>query len=272
MSNPKKHSFSRLNTFTDVCERRHAFDALIPGDWSSAPIKRGNHVHAALEAMAIHMTRGLTAVEASELVAENQPDGSLKPHVLAGYLEKSVPVFEQLTPIKGKVEEWFERAGGLAICGKIDLQSSRTPLFDPNGRICGSTEGHCVLDHKSIGNPARMKSAYECTQSLQLMIYCLATGAKNAGFLYYLPGIAPVRGVVVSFDEEPLRLMKKWLTTMLTVVDSRWVEAKRLSGCGNGAPEVSGFNLQPFALARPGHGLCSAKYCDHWTRCLGKKE
>lgn len=268
--NPKKHSFSRLNTFSDICERRSAFAALISGDWDTPPIKRGNHVHAALEHMATHMTGGLTAVQAAELVAGDPPEGYLKAPVLASYLERAVPVFEQLTPMKGKVEEWFNHCGLLKIVGKIDLQSSRTPLFDPNGKPCGSTEGHCVLDHKTIGNPMRINSPHEAKRSLQLQIYCLATGARNAGFIYYLPGGAPVRGVVVSFDEAQLTLTESWLTTTLNVVDSRWVEAKRLSGCGNGAPEVAGFNLQPFSLAAPGHGLCSAKYCDHWDICLGK--
>lgn len=271
MSNPKKHSFSRLNTFAEICERRSAFDALIPGDWSSTPIKRGNHVHDALQEVAIHMTRGLTAVQAAEIVAQDPPEGYLKQPVLASYLERAVPLFEQLTPMKGKVEEWFESARGLDICGKIDLQSSRTPLFDGSGLPCGSAEGHCVIDHKTIGNPARMKSSYEARKSLQLQIYCLATGARNAGFIYFLPGSAPVRGVMATFDEAQLALTQIWLTKTLDVVDSRWVEAKRLFGVEmNTDLEVKGYNLRPFSLAAPGHALCTAKFCDHWDICLGK--
>ena len=267
--NPKNHSFSRISNFVEICERRHAFDALIKRSWNSAPIKRGNHVHDMLEHVGILMSKGDSAVQACERIAEVCTEGYLKPHVAAGYLERALPVFELLAPKVGGLETWFEDVAQLPIVGKIDMVSTQTPMFDGSGIPTHFVEELCVIDHKTIGSPARMKGQFEAKKSLQLKIYCLATGARNACFLYYLPTGA-VRGVSVKFTEADLELAKLWLAGTLAVIDSRWVAAKELSGCGNGAPEVDGFNLLPFALAdAPGSGLCSPKFCDFWDQCLG---
>jgi len=272
VSNPKKHSFSRISTFSEICERRGAFDSLIPREWDSAPIKRGNHVHDMLERMALLMIEGDTAVQAAEAVAESKlcTEGYLKPNVAANYLQRAVPVFEHLKPRKEGVEAWFRDVSGLPIVGKIDLISETTPLVDPSGYVIGSVDKLCILDHKTIGNPARMKGTYEAKKSLQLKIYCLATGARNAGFIYYLPTGA-VRVVVVEFTEAELDIARTWLDLTLKTINRRWEEAAALSGRETGAPEVEGFNLLPFSLAEPGHPLCNAKFCDHWDRCLGRK-
>lgn len=246
-------------------------DALIDGDWDSPAIHRGNHVHDMLENMALYMTKGMTAVEAAEAVHESDAfDGYLKPPAAASYLERAIPVFELIKPKKGGVEAWFKDAQKLPIIGKIDLQSSTTPVFGPNGLPVDSREEDCVLDHKTIGNPARMKGAHEAKKSLQLRIYCLATGMNTGGFIYYLPS-GPVRGVVVTFTDAELALTREWLRLQLDVIDSRWERAKELSGSDTTAPDIGGYNLQPFSLAEPGHGLCSPKWCDHWAECLGKK-
>jgi RecB family exonuclease len=273
MSNPKRHSFSRLDTFANVCQRRHAYDALLK-DWVDTPASlRGNHVHDALETMAKHMIAGQTAVEAAEYVAEHPPPGYLKEEALAGYLQRAVPVFEHITPIPGGTEAWFDEAGGLDICGKIDLQSATTPVFDNYGLPTHSVPGLCVLDHKTTASPARIKDKWEAKKSLQLKIYCLATGARNAGFLWYLPS-GPVKGTMVHFEEDDLAIAKLWLRHTTEVVQSRWAEAKRNGSkmYGHSDELVEGYDLSGFSLAAPGHGLCNAKFCEHWDRCLGKKD
>jgi len=272
MPNPKKHSFSRMNTFADICERRHAFDALIPGDWDTPAIKRGNHVHDSLEQMANLMVAGESARDAAEYLAENPPEGYLKQKVLAGYLERAVPVFELLDPIKGGVEAWFDDVEGLPIIGKIDLQSMTIPVFDDHGRPSHAISGHCVIDHKTTASPARIKTKWDAKKSLQLQIYCLATGARTAGFLWYLP-TGEVRGTMVDFSEDELAKAKLWLHHTTNVIQSRWQEAKTLGASGGGpGPHLSGYDLSPFSLAAPGHGLCNEKFCDHWEQCLGKAQ
>lgn len=259
--NPKGHSFSRINTFTDICERQAAYGSFIEGNWDTPAIKRGTHVHDALEAATNRMIRGKTAKEALEYTAEHPPKGYLKENILAGYLERAAPIFDKLKPTIA--EEWFDTAGGLPIRGKVDLQSETTPIFDSRGLLLPNVlEESCVLDHKTIGNSTKIKSAYEAKQSLQLRIYAIATGHLNAGFLYYLPSGA-VRGVVVKFTKAELDLTKKWLTEEIKVINSRWVGAKNEDGT---------YDVSKFSLARPGMPLCCKKWCNHWDLCLGKKE
>jgi hypothetical protein len=275
MSNPKRHSFSRLNTFAEICERRSAYDSLLK-DWVDTPAsKRGSHVHDALEQVAKRMVNGETAVEAAEYIAEHPPEGFLKQPVLAGYLERAVVALEHITPIEGRVEQWFEEAAGLPIVGKIDLVSATTPVFDNYGLPTHSVPGLCVVDYKTTGSPARIKDKWEAKKSLQLKIYCLATGARNAGFLWFLPS-GPVKGTFVHFEEDDLAIAKLWLRHTLEVVQSRWDVAAR-PRMGDHAPLttdhlVEGYDLSGFSLAAPGHGLCNAKFCEHWDRCLGKKD
>jgi len=263
--NPKNHSFSRLNTFTSICERRHAFDALVPEKADSPALRRGTHVHDALENMAELIIAGETAVAAAEAVGDDPPEGSLSRDVLRGYLDRAVPVFEHLAPLKGGVEAWFRKIEGMPIVGKIDLQSKRIPIFDERGLPVGSKPGLCVLDHKTTSSPARIQDGREARRSLQLRIYCLATEITTAGFLWFLPS-GPVRGTLVEFTPEELETSRKWLQEELGVVDSRWAEAARKDGPG---PQIEGYDLSSFALAAPGHGLCSEKHCRHWFRCLG---
>ena len=277
MSNPKNHSFSRMDTFLNKCQRAHAFDALIPEVKKNAILAKGSHVHDGLECLANLMIKeGMTALEAAEEVATNQPEGYLKEPEFANYMHRGAEVFQYIKPVVA--EEWFElripdEVGQPKLVGKIDLRSSVVPGFDHNGLPATILkEAQCVLDHKTTGNPKNIKSHYEAKNSLQLRIYCMVTGARHAGFLYYLP-TGPVRGVVVEFSDEDIELTRKYLQENMQVIDWRWMEAKRVSGCGNGAPEVHGFNLRPFSLSpTPGYGLCQAKYCRHWDQCLGRKD
>ena len=263
--NPKSHSFSRISTFSESCERRHAYDAL-KGWSSSLPMERGSQIHKALEHLAEQMSFGQTLQAAVEHVLMDLPAGPLSEAQLADYVHRAVPFFEHVTPEKGGVEQWFEYIKGLPLVGKIDLISSTTPILDSYGRPVGSSNTRCVLDHKTIGRSDKIKTESEAKRSLQLKIYSMATGAMNAGFVYYLP-YGDVRATIVTFEERDLEFARIWLRRTIDVIESRWKEAHEL---GQTAPDFNGYNLSPFSLAEHGHFLCSAKYCDHWLDCLGK--
>lgn len=278
MSLPRRHSFSALNEFSDVCERRYAYNALI-GEFRSSPeMERGTHVHAALEAVARRMTAedGQTPLDAAGAVAavkDAPPVGVLAPEALTGYLDRALPVFEHLHPMMGRVEEWFRDAGGFEVVGKIDLVSKWAPTADGDGKLLGHTENLCVIDYKTTGSSFFIPTPLQAQRSLQLRLYCLATGARRAGYVYFLPSGPPILRVA-TFSEQDLVLTRRWLSGTIRVIEHRWKTAAEMVREGPGQL-ISGpkgdFDVSVFALARPGHPFCGEK-CEHWTRCIGKEQ
>lgn len=242
----KHHSFSRLSTFSEICERRYALDALDPEPFSSPAIERGSHVHAAVEAYCRARIAGSDdPVGAAQRANANRTlpgraKYALSQEAIDDYLVRLEPALSQIAPTAA--EKWFRDCAGLPIVGKIDIL----------GRRAGDD---VVVDLKTTSNPARILGEGEALRSLQLQIYALAAGVRTAGFIFVMPVGRPVE-VFVTFSEEQLEISKNWLRAELDVVDSRW----------------KGDGLEAFSLARRGHPLCSEKWCRHWKNCIGGVE
>jgi len=278
MGNPKGHSFSRIDRHIK-CPRQHFYDNLY-GKFVETPAqKKGSQVHDLYERAAVAMTahQGRTPLDARAalecaLVAQNH--GPLNDKKLKDYADRMLPVFEHLHPMLGqngepRVEEWFREAAGMKLRGKIDLISKWTPTWDNYGRVSGHKENMCVIDYKTTSNPNSIKTAAQARKSPQLWIYCLATGVRNAGFIYIMPSGEP-RGSFVTFTESEIARAARWLSGTIASIDRQW-EAAEVS---QETPDChDGVNLDAtiFSLAEPGHPLCSEKWCSFWDRCLGSK-
>lgn len=276
MTNPKRHSYSRISTFAEICERQHALDAL-KGQWrESLASRKGQQVHDAFERAAALKRGGRSADVAVSIVkGEAIPKGApLDAKGLAGYLDRFEPILGALTPLAE--EQWFRSLPNVApIVGKIDLVSGSMPQFDEYGRFTGEKEPvRCVVDYKTTSNPRAMKSFEEARKSLQLQIYCLADGCRTAGFLYFLPSGDP-RGVFVTFEDSELAHARRWLRDTIEVIDNRWKQAAA-EGSDAESPVLDKdgkpYDVTPFALAKMGHPLCTAKHCDFYDECLGRKD
>lgn len=261
-ANPKGHSFSRLNTFTE-CERKAAFDAL--SEWKDSPaMAQGTDVHNGLEMAVNFMIEGASAEDAIAQVKEDDPHRILlERDARDDYLDRALPVLSVLRPTSA--ERWFRRDSRIAPArGKIDVESSVTPVFGATGLPTGEViEEPCVLDWKTTKSPRNIKSEWEARRALQLQMYCLEAGVQRASFVYLLPSPAPVRGVAVAFTDEQLDTCERWLREQMKVVDSRWEEALLDDGR---------YDLSGFALSSPANALCSAKWCPYWDKCLGRTE
>lgn len=266
-ANPKGHSYSRINTFANFCERRHAFEALFPTPPNDA-MRKGSHVHKGLEDMAraMRQTPEAGAHGAAEYAkAQNRKKKGFLPRAeFGGYMNVAVPAFRHLRPLE--VEKWVTKIPGVSytVRGRIDLISETTPIFDSSGLPVGAKEGKSIIDHKTLSRPAGMLSVAEAKKSLQLQMYALATGVKTVAYLYYLSASSPVHGVCVTFTDEVLELRKKWLTDITQVIESRW------SGAKLGTKIGEEYNLSGFSLAPSDHPWCSKKYCPYWSRCFSK--
>jgi len=256
---PGKHSFSSINNFTEICQRRHYHDKISPSPFSGEAAERGTHVHAALEAVAKAMALGKTAEEATEFITI--PTGILSPEVIKDYLVRAIPAMDCVQPLRGTVERWFRKARSLPVVGKTDLVSRCKPLFQ-FGEPCGFEENTpCVIDHKTTARPEKVLVEEEAREALQLRLYCLANGTRSAGYIWHLPE-GPAMGVSVTFSDEELAETEAELTETLADIDSKWAMDKE-----------EAFLLHP----RPNTGLCrhhsDVKWggCPHFEKCFGAR-
>lgn len=270
MVNPKNNSFSRINTFTE-CERKHALDSLYRTP-STPAMERGTHVHEALELVGLQQAEGLGPNAAVDFALANLPEGPVEPEELAGYVERCRPWFQRLKPVG--VEQRFESVDGLPIVGYIDYHSSTAPVVPRFAREATETvDEPFVLDYKTVGKLRKVEEVERNVRfgrkPLQLAIYCLATGARRAGFLFLFPSPAsPPHPVFVEFTDEELAQARGWLEQQVEVIESRWTSAAHLCEI---AREVK-FDVSGFALASPDYPWCSAKWCPHWDKCFTNPE
>lgn len=250
----KNHSFSRLDTAANICERQYALEAIFPTPFGNDATDRGSHVHAGLEAWMqakIWGKDGFTAALQADS-AKKLPGKNLKYFLpgdeFANYMERMRPFMDRVEPIA--VEQWFRSCAGLPIVGKMDL-------------LCKIDGVIYIIDYKTTGKPHNIKTLAQSKKSLQLKIYCLAAEVNHAGFVFMLPSGEPQERLV-EFKDKDLNLTKRWLTSQLEVLESKWSHSK-----GAGPEETKGYDMSLFSLAAPGHPLCCKKWCDHWARCLG---
>lgn len=262
-------SFSRLDTFA-MCPLRYAWDEIC-GSYPSTPAQlQGTQVHEFLQDAANGVIRGNAWSEG----AFAYPCGPLSLDMLEDYYARALPFLECFIP--KDTEVWFSEAAGLPIRGKIDLLSDTTPLTSEMGTLVpGLIKEPCVVDYKTIGNPNRTKTSAEVRRSLQLRIYCLATGIRRAGFVY-LPPKTDVTGVFLCFSKEELEVTRRWLERTFEVIKAKWQRFFRLSSpveFGDEFPDESviGADWSVWNLAHPDNFLCQEKYCVHWSKCLGKE-
>ena len=205
-------SFSSADTFSDICERQAFLDKIL-GTSESEAMRRGSAVHEGIENLmrCARDTPGITSLSswrrlAPELSAVAEP-----------YVKRLLewPGLGDLQPTA--VEQWFSmiplRLGrpGFWWNGKIDLVSATTPGLD----------GPCVLDWKTIAAERKIKWPSQARRSLQLQIYCLVTGVRHAGFVYFTP-TGPVKEVIVTFTEQELDKAWLWAYNHSLVIRSRW--------------------------------------------------
>ncbi len=290
-ANPKGHSFTRIDDFSQKCERQHAYKAIL-GKWVTTPAQaRGTHVHDGFEEAARNTlprngTPALFPDDALDAVIKDPPKGPLPRKKFESYMERFRPIFLNLKPAianaEPRVEEWFREIDGRAIRGKIDLVSDHTPLFDQYGRFLGAhIEDPCIIDYKTTSNPRSIKDECQARKSLQLQIYSLATGIPRAGFIYFMPSGEP-RGAFVHFTKSELALAKRWLHDTMDVIDARWDDAAARgfrAHVDTPGPlpddvlfrEGRFYDISTFSLASVGHPLCCEKWCEFYSRCLGRK-
>lgn len=221
-----------------------------PDEFGGPAAERGTHVHEALEIQAKAMANGMSAREA--LDSMELPTGYLPEPELRSYLERALPAMNDLQPIRGQVERWFRSAGKLPMNGKIDLVSRVTPVFK-FGEPAGFVDGPCVIDHKTTSKPEKVPSPEEAHRSLQLRLYCLATGCNSAAYIYHLPS-GDCMGVSATFTDEELKETELEMLKVIVEVEKKWEAGDE----------------RPFLLNKsPGRGLCCEKWCRHWNTCFG---
>jgi hypothetical protein len=240
---PRPPSVSSATTFSEICERRALLEKVVAREETEA-LLRGKAVHEAIE----------------DLLNLRPAVPSPDPWGVQGYLDRLAawPLFKWLEPVPDGVERWFdhipERMGrpGFWWNGKIDLISATTP---------GLGAEPCVLDWKTISAARKIKSEREAQKSLQLQIYCLVTGCRNAGFVWFTPS-GPVSSTIVTFTEKELDHAWIWAYNHSLTIKARW-----------GALADDGSNWQEvFAMAHPGHPLCCEKWCDYWDVCFNQEK
>lgn len=235
-----RNSFSRFDTFSR-CELCYALDAILPRTPSTPAQARGSHVHDLYEFLARRRLQG--RIWADETLWEEvlEVEGPLSENARRVYVDKIRPWLSEQRIVSA--EEWIrgirwgEERLAQTFAGKIDL-------------VTETEDGEqTVWDYKTIGNSRKIKAKWEANRSLQLRIYCLATGARRAGFIYLQKTKPPVV-VCVEFTDEELAATFTWLRTQEDVIEQRWREGG-------------------WALSSPESALCSAKWCPHWELCLG---
>jgi hypothetical protein len=250
-------------------------------------MERGTHVHNSLEKVAklwLLSRPGPTPEErhkawadAFEQVRGAPLEGIMETEELASYLDRAEVIMDGLIPINDCVEVWFNGIGqmfelpSLPICGKIDLVSEVGLATTQQSTKYGITPGPAVIDYKTIGGEHRIKGPIDAKRSMQLKIYCLATGAERAGFIYLLP-TSRARATFVEFNIKELTIAHNWLSMQLANILSCW---RRFTGndsitWGDTLESPDG-DWDAWTLSSPDNFLCSPKWCDHYKQCIGKK-
>jgi hypothetical protein len=252
MKRPKQDSVSRVSTFAEICERRYFWDCFKPYV-STIDQARGTHVHDALEAVCKRRLAGATWEEALDYVIHHPPEGPLPDMRLRVYLEQVEPILHTLTP--RAVEDWFRGVPHPNWCGKIDLVTDTMPIVDRGGAVAGSEPVTGAVDWKTLKPGKRPMDDYTARDKLQLRVYCLAYGLRTAAYVW-LPWSGPALVTRIDFTEAELAQTQRWIDETSAVIEERWQRTE------------DGEDTRQWALAQVGTPLCSAKWCDHWTKCV----
>lgn len=269
-------SFTRFDTFAR-CPRQYAEDVISGPTPSTVAMERGSHLHNAFEAAAkLRLAHPDWEWDTCVTrIKEAPPEGVLSQNELESYLSRALPILKGLTPVVGGVEAWFDAVGPacglppLPVRGKIDLISATVWDCSEQARPYAILKEAGVVDYKTISGERRIKTSWEARRSMQLRIYCLATGLRRAGFVY-LPPKDEARAIFVEFTDELLEQAHRWIRITSDVMLSCW---SRFAG-----KEVTwGDEIQPIGdwtawpLSHSDNMLCSAKWCKHFDNCLGAK-
>lgn len=226
----QRHSFSRIRTFAE-CELRYAHEALAP--WKDTPAtRRGSTVHAAIE---WHL-KGLGSLEdaAGQFASTELPEVELRE-----WLRNVEWVFEHIEPLQ--LEFWAElQLPGCAwpLVGKVDVLSRGAP----------GVGGECLIDWKTLSDMGRIQYAYD---TLQGRVYALLTGVRQVAFVNFTR-YHRARVTQCTYTAADLEITRLWLARQCATIEARW--------------ESGGWSLS----GNPGRGLCSAKWCPVWAKCIGE--
>jgi hypothetical protein len=250
VSRPKRiqESFSRVNTFSEICELRYAFDYLYPETEQSFALLRGSHVHAIAE----HMSNGASTRDAVLEAAEKH--SAIGHDTALAYANQIKAALAAWRP--RQVEQWFRSVGNVPFIGKIDLEGlvnlaelglSDKEEWEP-----------AINDWKTTSSTRNCKQKWEAERSLQLQIYCAARGVRVAGFTYLFQ--SSFRQVFVRFTDEQIEQCVAWVARQCATIKGKWEHREHV-------PTVDEIDLERFSLARYDHPLCCKDHCRHWGRC-----
>lgn len=205
------------------------------GTFFHAVIARG------LRAADVDIPSVLMEVKAQERGwAQDVTDERLLIEAASILLDLREQVFPFLQPTA--IEEWAKGA----YTAKIDLVSAVTPVVGADGVAVGQEERPCVIDWKAkFGTSKRERS------DAQLALYCLSTGAADAGFCeVYRDGRRPHLSMR-RFTDYELARWRRYFDAQFSALDSR------------------GPDMVNWKLSDPSNALCSPKWCRHWQYCEG---
>lgn len=275
-------SFSAIDKFSR-CPREYAFELVYGRSPPSVAMKRGTHLHDGLE-NAAKLVLSKQHEWQRALLASSAMKGEMSQDEYASYLERALPIVKELVPVKGGIEAWFDSVGEpwgfspLPICGKIDLISETSWFTTEQAYVHEVIEGPAVIDYKTISREEKIKTSWETHRSMQLKIYCLTTGLKHAGFIYFPPK-TEARAMFVQYTEEDMRVAYNWLTRQLDAMLACWntffeyFPHPHTTGYSWGDEVDDKLALQgdwqAFPLCHPDNFLCSKKWCDHFDKCIG---
>jgi hypothetical protein len=274
-------SFTRIDTFSN-CPRQYAEDVIAGPTPSTPAMERGSHLHNCLEVAAKKWLEldcpspGQAWAKALDLISSAPPEGVLSQQEIESYLRRASDVVGPLIPVKGGVEAWFDDVGVahglplLPIRGKIDLISETGLLTSEMARAFDVVDGPAVIDYKTISGEHKIKTSWEARRSMQLKIYCLATGLKRAGFVYFPPK-SECRAMFVEFSDEDLQTAHRWLTKTLDAMLECWRRFFRCYVQWGETINSENRNWEAWPLAHPDWYLCSPKWCGHYDNCIGAK-
>ena len=247
----RTHSFSALNTFAMICERRYALDRNMP--WiDNVNTLRGSQIHAAEEWVGIHYDPTLDIetllIQAAthyddkcpESLACKDKTGMLWPldrATLTKWLLRTCDAWRDLEPLE--TEFWIR--GEIPGCewpivGKVDLRAKYKGL-------------ETVWDWKSTNNMGKILTPYQASRSIQGRIYSWLTGIRHVAFAFFSQ-YHDAEVVEVIYTEADIDEIALWVGEEARACEQRW--------------ETGGW-----ALAQPTCGLCSEQWCTHWKECVG---
>jgi PD-(D/E)XK nuclease superfamily protein len=247
-------SFSAIEQF-EFCEMQYFYDRILklprpPNHYFSI----GGLYHDCLARMTEEPEFDLDALVTETLNIHRQKtdwncptsDDLLIAEVVANLWRVNQEICPHLQPLE--VETWARRF----YLGKIDLLSATTPVVNSYGAITGSIPEKCVIDWKVKFSAKKKRDQDSTDNSKQLALYCLEKGVTRAAFVEIPRDLAqPLNTIVTEFTAEQLEWWGRWFNHQFAAAESRGQDPKN------------------YRLAPPGHPLCSARWCHHYTRCPG---